>query len=347
MTPATMDKPAPLHVRAYRVALRFGQALMAHNAFEAAASIAFWFFLSLVPLLVLLGFLLGQVARSKGVDSLIGPALDIIPGTAENLVRKELERLAGATVSSLAPLGVAGYFWTASSGLHNLMDVFEIAVKVERRAWWKKRCMALAWVVVGLAAMCLLGWLLVRVDAAIQPREQTGIASTSTSVGSVMTTAAPATSGAPSSATLTPAPPTGAHQGEHASRTQNAAPPAHAQHGALRRHVAKIMHTPLEQLLAAALMLAVGMVFLAGFYRFAVVHPRGVRRRVWPGTVTAVGLWLIVSYGFGEYVVSLGNYALYYGSLAAVAVLLIWLYLTSLSLVVGAEVNAQLEGVRE
>jgi membrane protein len=44
---------------------------------------------------------------------------------------------------------------------------------------------------------------------------------------------------------------------------------------------------------------------------------------------------------------SLGNYALYYGSLAAVAVLLIWLYLSSLALVFGAEVNAQLEGVRD
>jgi membrane protein len=49
---------------------------------------------------------------------------------------------------------------------------------------------------------------------------------------------------------------------------------------------------------------------------------------------------------FGLYAVSVSTYAVYYGSLAAVAVLLVWLYLTSLSLVVGAEVNVQLEGVR-
>ena len=36
---------------------------------------------------------------------------------------------------------------------------------------------------------------------------------------------------------------------------------------------------------------------------------------------------------------------MYYGSLAAVAVLLVWLFLTSLVLLVGAEVNAMLEGV--
>jgi membrane protein len=68
-----------------------------------------------------------------------------------------------------------------------------------------------------------------------------------------------------------------------------------------------------------------------------------VRRRVWPGTFTAVASWLIVSWGFGLYAVSMSSYALYYGSLAAVAVMMVWLYLTSLSLVVGAEVNAYLE----
>jgi len=94
-------------------------------------------------------------------------------------------------------------------------------------------------------------------------------------------------------------------------------------------------------------MLVTGAAFLAGFYRYAVEHPAGVRRRVWPGAVAAIVSWLIVSSAFGNYAVSIADYALYYGSLAAVAVLLIWLYLTSLTLVVGAEVNAQLEGLRD
>jgi membrane protein len=108
--------------------------------------------------------------------------------------------------------------------------------------------------------------------------------------------------------------------------------------------VSTVLHTPLEQGIAAVVMLAVGMAFLAGFYRFSVEHPPRVRRRVWPGTFTAVACWFVVSWAFGAYVVSIADYALYYGSLAAVAVLLIWLYLTSLTLVLGAELNAQLEG---
>jgi len=86
---------------------------------------------------------------------------------------------------------------------------------------------------------------------------------------------------------------------------------------------------------------------LAAFYRVAVVHPRGVRRRVWAGTLVAMTLWTLVSLAFGAWVSTIGHYSVYYGSLATVAVTLLWFYLTSLAFVIGAEVNAQLEGVRE
>src|SRR5215472_7240675 len=98
--------------KVWTATLRFVDALFVHNAFEAAASIAFWFFLSLIPLLVFAGFLLAQVVRASGVDAVIGPALDLIPGTAEALVRRELERMAGATSAPIAPLSAIGFLWT-------------------------------------------------------------------------------------------------------------------------------------------------------------------------------------------------------------------------------------------
>ena len=85
---------------------------------------------------------------------------------------------------------------------------------------------------------------------------------------------------------------------------------------------------------------------LALFYRVGVSHPRGIRRRIWPGAILGLTSWFAVSWGFGAYVRTLGQYAVYYGSLATVAVLLLWFYLTSLSLLIGAELNAQLEGIR-
>jgi membrane protein len=292
-------------------------AMKVHRAFEAAAAIAFWFFLSLVPLLALLGFLVGQVARSRGVDTLVTPLLEVIPDTAEDIVRKELERMATGA-AGLAPLGVLGYLWTASSGLHNLMDVFETAARVKRRAWWKQRAIAFGWVVAGLAAACVLAWSLVRMDALMHHRDS-----------GTRPTASQAASAPPG----TPPPP--ATPGARGTLTR-------AQ-GAIKHRVHTALHTPLEQAIGSVLMLVIGLALLAGFYRFAVDHPPDVARRVWPGALTAVGSWLVVSWAFGLYVVSMPSYALYYGSLAAVAVMLIWLYITSLALVVGAEVNAMLE----
>jgi uncharacterized BrkB/YihY/UPF0761 family membrane protein len=333
-----------------RVLRRFERGLRAHDAFGAAASIAFWFFLSLVPLLVLIGFLVGQVARSHGVDALVGPILEIVPGTAEALVGKELQRLAGAGSSPMAPLGVVGFLWTASSGLHNLMDVFENAVKVQRRPWWKQRALALGWVVLGLATACALAWVLVRTDAIVNAYDPpaAGVHDASPSSardGSGSGRDAPGGSSLPTTAGPK-------HAGEHAPQTHAQAAGSAVATGAhaksnLRGRVSKALHTPDEQLIAALLMLGTGVVFLAGFYRFAVEHPAGMRRRVWPGAVAAIFSWLVVSWAFGNYAASIGDYALYYGSLAAVAVLLVWLYLSSLALVVGAEVNAQLEGLRD
>lgn len=319
----------PMHERVFRASHRLLDALQSHNAFEAAAAIAFWFFLSLLPLLCLLGFLVSLVARSRGVDALLAPLLDVVPASAEDMVRKELERMAGT--ATVAPLGVLGFMWTASSGLHNLMDVFEAAAKVERRPWWKQRAIAIGWVLLGLATACLAAWLLVKVDAALHANDAqtSAVASKAPAVAASMspvsgTTSAPATGG----------------RGDHASSHQA---PLTRGRGALKHRLDKAMHTPTEELVATVLVLAAGMVLLAGFYRFAVEHPPGVRRRVWPGTFTAVGSWLAVSWAFGLYAVSMSSYALYYGSLAAVAVMMVWLYLTSLSLVVGATVNAQLE----
>ncbi len=299
-------------------------ALRAHNAFEAAAAIAFWFFLSFVPLLALLGYLVGQVARSRGVDALIAPVLEVIPDTAEGIVRQELERMAKGT-TGVAPLGVIGYFWTASAGLHNLMDVFETAARVvKRRPWWMQRAIALGWVVAGLVAACVLAWSLVRVDAALN---QGGAA---------------AGGGRPGVSTVSSAPMQAQPVPSAATPGARSASIARAR-GALKHRVHTALHAPLEEALASGIMLVVGLSLLAAFYRYAVEHPKGVQRRFWPGAITAVASWLVVSWVFGIYAVSMASYALYYGSLAAVAVMLVWLYLTSLSLVVGAEVNALLE----
>lgn len=63
-------------------------------------------------------------------------------------------------------------------------------------------------------------------------------------------------------------------------------------------------------------------------------------RDVFPGAIAATVMWQIVSYGFSFYVNNFGNYSSTYGSLGAVIVLMMWLFLTGLALVTGGKVNA-------
>lgn len=66
---------------------------------------------------------------------------------------------------------------------------------------------------------------------------------------------------------------------------------------------------------------------------------------VWitPGSVVATLLWVAVSLGFKLYIAQFGNYNETYGTLGAFIMLLTWFYLSGLALLVGAEVNAEIE----
>ncbi|MEH3158990.1 MAG: YihY family inner membrane protein [Sphingomonas taxi] len=90
-------------------------------------------------------------------------------------------------------------------------------------------------------------------------------------------------------------------------------------------------------------LLAAGAGAAATLYRFG--PSRAQARWVWltPGSLlTAIG-WLLLSLGFGIYVANFGNYNATYGSLSAVVVMMTWLYLSSYVLILGAELNAELE----
>jgi membrane protein len=66
-------------------------------------------------------------------------------------------------------------------------------------------------------------------------------------------------------------------------------------------------------------------------------------RWVTPGSVVALVLWLAMSYGLRVYVGHFANYNATYGSIGGVILLMLWLYLTGVALLLGAEVNAEIE----
>ena len=70
-------------------------------------------------------------------------------------------------------------------------------------------------------------------------------------------------------------------------------------------------------------------------------------RWITPGGVLAVVLWIVASAGFALYVANFASYNKTYGSLGGVIVFLIWLWITNIAILFGAEFNSELERSRQ
>jgi membrane protein len=93
--------------------------------------------------------------------------------------------------------------------------------------------------------------------------------------------------------------------------------------------------------------LAVVMSMLAVLYYWTPNVRQPGFRWITPGSVAAVVVWIIASAGFALYIANFGSYDKAYGSLGGVVVLLIWLWISNVAVLLGAELNAELERERE
>ena len=89
---------------------------------------------------------------------------------------------------------------------------------------------------------------------------------------------------------------------------------------------------------AAAISLLIALI-----YRYAPNRPTAKWEWISPGSILATLLWVGATVGFGFYVANFGSYNATYGSLGAVVVFLTWLYLTAYILLMGGELNSELE----
>ena len=76
-----------------------------------------------------------------------------------------------------------------------------------------------------------------------------------------------------------------------------------------------------------------------------------VQQRSWrwvtPGAVVGVGLWLLASWGFSTYISTVADVGALYGAFTGAIVLVAWMWLTSVALLFGAELNAEIERHKE
>ncbi len=95
------------------------------------------------------------------------------------------------------------------------------------------------------------------------------------------------------------------------------------------------------------IVLAVLLIIFGLLYNFLPMHEP--HKWVWitPGSITGIILWLSLSYAFRLYLSFFNTYDRTYGSLGAVIILMLWLYLTALVILIGGIINATLQEITD
>lgn len=144
-----------------------------------AAEVAFWLFLSLLPLVAVAGLLAAKLFLGKGAD--VEAFLGAVPDAVRGLVLKELSQVVAIKENTIGPVGAVVYVWLASSGVHALFDAFE-AMTGTSRSWVRNRltallsCVALSLGVAGLAFLSGgVQWLRSIVEARSVPLSSLGL----------------------------------------------------------------------------------------------------------------------------------------------------------------------------
>lgn len=103
--------------------------------------------------------------------------------------------------------------------------------------------------------------------------------------------------------------------------------------------IAVVVTRSLGWLIVAALI----MLFFAVIYYSAPDVKKSCWRWLTPGSAIGIAVWILASIGFRVYLHFFNNFSVTYGSLGAVIILLTWFYITGLTLLLGAEINSQIE----
>jgi len=110
---------------------------------------------------------------------------------------------------------------------------------------------------------------------------------------------------------------------------------------------ARLGLTPEAVALWKALQWPAAIVFMLLSYALIYYFGPNLRNRRWhwitPGSAFGVLLWLAASLGLRVYLHFFNNYSTTYGSLGAVMILLVWLYVTGFAFLVGGEINAEID----
>lgn len=243
----------------------------------AAAGVAFFGFLAIIPSLVVIVSIYGLFADPTGIEEQVKESAGSLQPEAKAFVVNQLETITESTGSSLTIAVVVSTLvalWSASTGIANLMKGVSVASgATDYRNFAVRRGLALA---MTLAASVFVAVALVTLNFLPQVLADAGLGSESS-----------------------------------------------------------LLVTTLR-LPVVALVLIVGLGVL---YHYSQPEPHGRPALITWGSLVATGLWLIASLGFSWYTSSLANFNETYGSLGTIIVVLLWLWLSAITALLGAEID--------
>jgi membrane protein len=241
-----------------------------------SAQLAYFFLLSLFPLLIFLFTLLPYLPIPH--QDILGVIRGFAPGEAMDLIEKNLIEILQHRNGKLLSFGVIGTIWSASNGLSAIVAAFNKAYNVkESRSFIVSRLMAI---------LLTIGMIIVIVVAIILPVFGRGI-------GLFLS----------------------------------------SQFGFSEQFL--MIWNALRWLISAVILF---LIFTALYWIAPNVKLKC--RSAFPGAGFSTIFWIVFSLALSYYVGNFGNYSIAYGSIGAIIVLMIWLYITAFVIILGGEINA-------
>ena len=278
----TATNPLRMPWRGWRdIALRVKDEWGNDHVGMAAAAVAFYAFLALIPAMAALVSILGLVAQDDDPQDVIENLFGALPSEAQSLLSDQLSSISESSSSSLSfglAVGVALSIWSASGAIGQLINTINIAYdEEETRSWFARKGASLVLTFGAILYVAFAVFVVVALPRIIDA-------------------------------------------------------------SALGVGTRRILNVMIWPGLALSFMLA-----LAVLYRLGPDRSAARWRWVSVGSVFAVVGWIAVTLGFRFYVNQFGSYNETYGSLAGVIVALFWLWLTAVVILLGAEINSEME----
>ncbi|MFP5112252.1 YihY/virulence factor BrkB family protein [Bacillaceae bacterium C204] len=241
-----------------------------------SAQLAYYFLLSLFPLLIVLFTLLPYIPIPH--KDMLGVIRDFAPGDTMDLIEKNVHDIMNHRNGGLLSFGIIGTLWSASNGINAIVKAFNKAYNVkESRSFIVSR---------GMAILLTFGMIIVLILAIVLPvfGKEIGIF-------------------------------------------------LFSQLGYTTEFI-KLWNT-LSWLVSAIILFLI----FTGLYWIA-PNVKLKCRSAFPGAIFATIGWIVSSIGLTFYVGNISNYSLTYGSIGAIIVLMIWLYISAFIIILGGEINA-------